>query len=63
MISSLLFGTHLGEDLSKSVVYVFLMKFVTVELQPFDQFLHGSFRLEREKRQAEGNVSPLPGIF
>jgi hypothetical protein len=63
MICSQMLGAYLGKNLSKATVYLFLMKFVTVELQPFDQFLHGSFGFERQKRQAEGNVSPLSRIF
>lgn len=38
------------------------MQLVAVELESLDKLLHGPFRLEGEKREAECNVSPLAGV-
>jgi hypothetical protein len=39
------------------------VELILVERQALDQFLDGTFRLERQQGEAIRNVSPLPWIF
>jgi hypothetical protein len=54
---------HLCENLRKPREDCLFMKLITVELEPLDEFLDGTFGLERKQREAEGNISPLPRII
>jgi hypothetical protein len=53
----------LGEDLLEARVHAFLVQFVAVERQAFDEFLHRALRFERKQGQAERDVAPLPRVF
>jgi hypothetical protein len=53
---------YLLQNLAELIEDCLFVKFILIEWKAFDKPLHGFLRLEGQKRQTEGNISPLSRI-
>jgi hypothetical protein len=54
---------YLGQNFVETLKDRLFVKFVAIELQTFNEFLHRAVRLERKQRQTKRNVSPLSRVL